>query len=92
MTASSMDEILGPLFRPGRVDRLLRIRDDLQHRTVVVREHARIVHRVLLHELDDVRNDREYRLSHECKAGMTYTEWNRHKFDHILGPAKAVAR
>src|ERR1700741_2822969 len=43
---------LVPLLGPGGVDRSRRVSCDLEHRAVMVGEHARIVDRVLLHELD----------------------------------------
>lgn len=44
----------------------------------------------LLNELDDVRNDREYRLSDEYKAGLSFSDWNRIQLG--LDVRKAVAQ
>lgn len=44
----------------------------------------------LLNTLDDLRSEREYRLSDECKAGLTFNEWNRIQLG--LDRQKAVAR
>jgi chromosome segregation ATPase len=38
----------------------------------------------LLSQLDDVRNEREYRQSDEHKAGLSFTEWNRRQFEGAL--------
>lgn len=34
----------------------------------------------LLNELDDVRNEREYRQSDEFRSGLTFNQWNRKRF------------
>lgn len=54
---------------------------ETNHKTIELHEaglracNKRIIH--LLNELDDVRSEREYRQSDECRAGLTFNQWNR---------------